>query len=74
MRGRQNLRVFAEFLALSDGSDRIMEAEIMRELGQYDRALALLAEPFDDELTQAVGIIRNLAEQKDPCVARMQID
>jgi hypothetical protein len=71
---RQNLQVFVEIMGGPDSSDRIMEAEIMRELGEYDRALAILVEPFEDGLTQAVGIIRNLVEKKDPFVARMQFD
>ena len=71
---RGNLESFAEILDQSDGGDRIMTVEIRRELGQYDKALALLTEPFDDELTEAVGIIKDLVEKQDPYVARMLFD
>ena len=49
--------------------ERLMQAEIKRERGDFEHALELLDQPFDAQLSDAVTFIRNLALQRDPVVA-----
>ena len=67
-----NLTALAKLLNESDSRDLIMKAEIMRELGRFDDARALLARPVDQNLSQAVEIIKALVEKNDPYVRVMQ--
>jgi hypothetical protein len=69
-----NLRAFAALLDESDEEDRVMKAEAMRELGEYEEALVLLKEPFRDELAQAARQIKDLASRKDPLVKEMKFE
>lgn len=70
----QNLWAFSELLDLSDTNNRILKAEIQRELGRFDEALALLSEIEDERLFQAVNIIKKLAEGKQASVSRMDLE
>lgn len=63
-----NLYAFSVLLDDSDENDRILKAEIMRELNQFDDALALLSAPFYEQLNYAAAIIRNLSVQMIPFV------
>ena len=56
----------------SDGRDLLTKAEAMRELGRFDDALSLLAKSADAGTAQAVEIIRNLSEKRDPYVRAMR--
>ena len=66
-----NLTAIAQKLDESIASDLVMKAEAMRELGRFDDALALLAKVSDENLAQAVEIIRTLSAKKDPYVRQM---
>ncbi len=68
---KANLRRLADLLDEAGGHDRIMKAEILRELGQFDEAMSLLTQPFDDELSRAVAIIKDLVAKKDQFVAEI---
>lgn len=68
-----NLTAFAEMLDESNASDLIMKAEVMRELGRFDDAKALLAQIVDDSFLQVVAIIKNLIEKSDPYVRKMHL-
>ena len=70
-REKANLRRFADLLDEADGHDRVMKVEVLRELGRFDEAMSLMAQPFDDELSQAVSIIRDLIAKKDQFVAEI---
>jgi len=59
-----NLDAYAALLDESDENDRIIKAEIMRELGKYDDAIALLSTSFREQLAFAAAIIRNPSVQK----------
>ena len=59
-----NILVYVALLDESDEEDRITKAEALRELGKYNEVLAILSEPFSEELAQAVGFIKVLAEQR----------
>lgn len=67
-----NLQAFAPLLDESDENDRIMKAAVMRELGRYEDATALLQHTFSDTLAQAAGIIRTLAAQRTPFVSEIK--
>jgi hypothetical protein len=71
---RENLQSLYEMLNTSDDNDRIMKAEIKRELGQFEDAEAILRAPFGNEFSQAVSIIRELIQQRDPFVAEMKFE
>jgi len=69
-----NLQAVSDLLDEQDPNDRLMKAEIMRELGRFDEAKRLLDHPFDDEYVQAFEIISDLVAQKNPFVAEMRFD
>ena len=68
-----NLRAMAELLESEDAGARLMRAEVFRELGQFDRAAALLTSSFPKEFSPAVQAIRKLVEQRDRYVRQVQI-
>ncbi|MFZ4441276.1 MAG: hypothetical protein ACOYOS_22925 [Syntrophales bacterium] len=65
----ENLVALAEILDVTNPSDLIMKAEIMRELRRWDDAIAILDYPFEGNLQGAANFIRDLAEKKYPYVA-----
>ena len=48
----------------TEPNQRILKAEIARELGEFDECLRLLSHPFDERYDHAVGFIKKLAEEK----------
>ena len=66
-----NLTAFGNMLDESDANELLMKAEIMRELGRFEVAITMLARSVDRGLSQAVAIIKNLAEKGDPYVREM---
>jgi len=70
----QNLRALVTLLDESDENDRIMKAEALRELGDFEAAEKLLASEFSDDLLQAVSIIRDLNQKRIATVAEIKIE
>ncbi len=68
---KANLRRLADLLDETNGHDRIKKAEVLRELRRFDEAMSLLARPFEDELSYAVSIIKDLVAKKDQFVAEI---
>jgi hypothetical protein len=66
-----NLRAFITLLPESDDDDRLMKAEALRELGQFEEAEKLLDAEFEDELMKAVSTIRKLNENRNTNVAEI---
>jgi hypothetical protein len=60
----QNLNALSKMLDETEPNQRILKAEIARELGKFDECLLLLSYQFDKSYDRAVGFIRKLAEQK----------
>ena len=61
----ENLHALANILDDKDPYQRIIKAEIYRELGMFEECAKLLAQPFDkDRHTEVAAFIRKLAEQK----------
>jgi hypothetical protein len=62
---QQNLQSLVELLGISDEQDRLMKAEIKRELGQFEEAGNCLVGQFSDELADIVSLIRQLTQHRD---------
>jgi hypothetical protein len=60
----ENLHAFINLLDENEENDRLMKAEVYRELGEFTVAEKLLAMPFGDELKQAAELIRNLNNKR----------
>ena len=60
----KNLDALAVLLDESEPNQRILKAEIARELGDFGECLLLLSYQFDKGYGQAVGFIKKLAEEK----------
>ena len=60
----KNLKALSALLDESEPDQRILKAEIARELGSFDECLLLLSYQFDRSYDHAVGFIKNLAEEK----------
>lgn len=67
-----NMTTFAEMLDELDANDLVMKAEVMRELGRFDDARALLDRSSDSSMTQAVEIIKSLVTNCDWHLREMQ--
>ncbi len=71
---RENLQALEPLMELANVSDRIMAAEIKRELGQFDAATELLKAVLNDELGDTVATIFALAKKKDPFVREIVME
>jgi len=67
-----NLEALISFLDEGDDYDRLIKAEIMRELGRFSEAAKLLTKPFDLSMGFAAVIIRKLVEVQDVTVAEIK--
>lgn len=59
-----NLKALSALFDESEPNQRILKAEIAREMGEFEQCLALLSYQFDEGYDWAVGFIRKLAEDK----------
>ena len=71
---RANLEGLFKILDYPDDDDRLMMAEIKRELGKFDDAEAIINESFPNEYMQAVSIIKELIEKKVYFVTEMKFE
>ena len=60
----QNLKALSKMLDETEPNQRILTAEIAREVGYFDECLMLLSYQFDKDYEGAVGFIKKLAEEK----------
>jgi hypothetical protein len=60
----KNLKSLSAMLEETEPNQRILKAEIARELGEFDECLELLSQPLDERYSHAVGFIKKLAEEK----------
>jgi hypothetical protein len=67
----QNLTALKKLLDESDDIERLILAEISRELGHFSQALELLGSLSDERLIPAVTVIKTLAEQGDSVVTQI---
>jgi hypothetical protein len=67
----ENMETLAVMLGEKKHQERLMKAEILRELGRFDQALALLSKPFKPRLRRFAIFVRDLTEKKDPWVREL---
>ena len=67
----QNLTEFAPLLSEEDPNQRLMKAEVLRELSRFDEASRLLEGAFPEDYERTVQRIRDLAASKDSKVASL---
>jgi len=67
----ENMLALADLLSEKKHSERLLKAEIMRELSRFDQALVLLSKPYKPELRRIAIFIRKLTENKDPLVKEL---
>lgn len=67
----QNLSEFASLLSEEDPNQRLMKAEVLRELSRFDEALRLLEGVFPEDYQHAVQRIRDLAASKESQVVSL---
>jgi hypothetical protein len=68
-----NLMRLLQLLDEDDGHQRLMRAEIYRELGLFELAVAELGDDFDDRYGQAGRRIRELAERREKAVQPIDV-
>lgn len=66
-----NLAVFATMLDESDADERVIKAEVLRELSHFDEAKELLTSAVDQPV---VAMIKGLIEKGDPCVRQIHFN
>lgn len=69
-----NLHAYLPFLDVEDESERVMKAEVFRELGMFTEAESLLSVPFSDSLSQAVATITMLTKQRVTTVKEVALE
>jgi hypothetical protein len=60
----KNLKALSALLDESKSDQRIIKAEIARELGDFEKCLRLLSYQVEEGYDRAVGFINKLAEEK----------
>lgn len=65
-----NIKALARVLRHGVDEERLLKAEVLRELGHFDEAEKLLSAPFDEDLLPAVERIRELVAEGESRVAR----
>ena len=71
---KSNLIALAQLLDESSDNDLVMKAEIMRELGHFEEAKALLIKALGGRMSQVATFIKNLADNKDSSVKKIEFD
>lgn len=71
---KENLQILDEMLSPSNDDDRLMKAEIKRELGKFEEAEAIFNTPFDSDLSWAASIISDLVQKREVFVAEMEYE
>lgn len=67
-----NLQALLGLLDTNIPEDKLVTAEVLRELGRFDQALEVLGHAFEDRYAGEVETLIALAMKKDPFVARMR--
>lgn len=71
VRERENLGALSQLLDEDEPQDRVMKAEIKRELGKFDEAVSILSGSIEGKVAVAAETIRKLAMKEDSLVARI---
>jgi len=72
---KANLRAMVNLLDEKDPAQRITEAEILRELGMFEKCIKLLSKPFSNEShSKVAAFIKKLAEKKSWKVSEIKLN
>jgi hypothetical protein len=71
---RQNLESLARLLDAEEPEERIMKAEVLRELGRFDDASSTLDLVTDPNFEWVVAFLRALCARQDPVVRELTQD
>lgn len=71
---QNNMKQLSKMLDVQNPNDRLMKAEIARELGDFVDCCTLLDFPFEEGFAPAVSTIKLLAEQRNSHVAKLKFD
>jgi hypothetical protein len=71
-RERANMTALAELLDEANACDRVVKAELMRELGRFEEARALLERPLDPTLLDLAEVIGWLVDSAETKVAEVR--
>ena len=63
-----NMELLLALLDMSNAGDRLMKAEVLRQLGRFDEALAALRNVGSEEASWIVDQVRPLCEEEDQLV------
>jgi len=70
---RKNLEALASLLDEVDENDRLMRAEVLRELGEFESAKQVLSRVSSAEYTAVVRQLRSLCDTGDTSVSELQL-
>lgn len=70
---KMNMNELSCMLDEKNDEERLLKAELLRELGFFNRSLYLLAMPLEKEYKASAEYIKELAGKKDPWVREMKI-
>ena len=68
-----NMEAFAQLLDERDETDRLMKAEVYRELGRFADAESLLQHPFPPAMMPAALRIRQLSQSRNSRVEKLEM-
>lgn len=69
-----NLERLFKLLGTKDPNERLMKAEVARELGRFGEALGILSSKFPSDYTPVATLIKELSEAKDAMVRQIPVD
>ncbi|SDK38338.1 hypothetical protein SAMN04488540_12921 [Ferrimonas sediminum] len=71
---RANMEALLAILDMHQVQERLMATELLRQLGQYESASALLDRQFEGMALDVVGLLRQQLDQRHQRVFRCQLD
>ena len=66
-----NMRQLIALLDTAEPSDQLMRAEALRQLGEFDQAVAILSKPFPHEHDTALSRLLGLCAQRDTVLQKL---
>ena len=70
-RRHANMRQLIALLDTAEPSDQLMRAEALRQLGEFDQAVAILSKPFPQEYDTALSRLLGLCAQRDTVLQKL---
>jgi hypothetical protein len=70
-RRHANMRQLIALLDTAEPSDQLMRAEALRQLGEFDQAVAILSKPFPPEYDTALSRLLGLCAQRDTVLQKL---